>query len=168
MPTDNAVDGLRRGQPELAGQMFDCRRPGRLFGLGVGARLSSALRAGTLDRALADGGDPARSPRLAARAAHLTRRATRTRLASNLEALLGRLDAPLRRAQVRPSRAAITANRGQLMAVAAALRGAEPVYARGVAELSLMLRDGTGPVYCDRHGEALARQLQLIRASLRG
>jgi hypothetical protein len=37
-----------------------------------------------------------------------------------------------------------------------------------MAELRLMLRDGSGPAYLDRHGEALARQLAVVFAGLNG
>lgn len=69
---------------------------------------------------------------------------------------------------VRPARGAIVANRDGLLALASMLRDKGPVYARGLAELSMALRDGTGPLYVDRHGEALARQVSVVSAGLRG
>ena len=52
--------------------------------------------------------------------------------------------------------------------LAGRLRDDAPVYARGTAELKLMLCDGTGPAYLDRHGEALSRQLAPVFAGLSG
>lgn len=65
-------------------------------------------------------------------------------------------------------RAGVLVNRDLLLELAGALRADAPVYARGVAELRLALRDGAGPFYMDRQGEALARQLATISAGLRG
>ena len=72
------------------------------------------------------------------------------------------------RGRVSPARGGVRANRTQLLELAARLRDDAPVYARGMAELNLMLRDGTGPAYLDRHGEALSRQLALVFAGLSG
>jgi hypothetical protein len=69
---------------------------------------------------------------------------------------------------VRAARPAILANRAGLLSLASTLRDDGPVYARGLAELRLALRDGTGPLYVDRHGEALARQVLVVSAGLRG
>jgi hypothetical protein len=168
MLTPSAADALRRRQPELDGRLFAPGVPKSLFGPGLGARLASRLRADSLDRALADGADPTHAVRLAARAAHLTCPKTRARLAVTVERFVQAADLAPRRSQVRPSRGGVDANRRELLELATALRDSAPVYARGVAELKLMLRDGTGPAYTDRRGEALARQLELVRAGLRG
>jgi hypothetical protein len=162
-----AADGLRRRQPDLAGRLFAATLPARLFRPGRGTRLAARLRAHSLDRELADGADPADCPRLAARAAQLTCRDARVRLADTVERFVLAAELTSRR-RVSPARGGVRANRAQLLELAARLRDDAPVYARGMAELKLMLRDGTGPAYLDRYGEALARQLALIFAGLSG
>lgn len=128
------------------------------------ARLIAQLRAHSLDQALLHGADPASSAPLAARAARLTRSRTRRRLADSLERIAGGGDGRLR---IRPARGA-RVNRSGLHELAATLRAPGPVYARGVAGVRAMLRDGAGPLYADRHGEALARELQAVASGLRG
>jgi hypothetical protein len=162
-----AADGLRRRQPDLAGRLFAGALPGRLFGPGRRTRLAARLWAGTLDRALADGADPADCPRLAARAAQLTSRDARVRMADTVERFVLAAELPSW-GRVSPARGGVRANRARLLELAARLRDDAPVYARGMAELKLILRDGTGPAYLDRHGEALSRQLAAVFAGLSG
>jgi hypothetical protein len=162
-----AAEGLRRGQPELAGRLFADALPARLFRPGLRTRVAARLRGAALDRALADGADPADCPRLAARAAQLTCRDARARLADTVERFVVAAELPSW-GRVSPARGGVRANRAQFVELAARLRSDAPVYARGMAELKLMLRDGTGPAYLDRHGEALARQLAVVFAGLNG
>lgn len=158
---------LRRRQPELDGRLFASGLAARLFGPGPPTRLAARLRGAALDRELTTGADPASCPRLAARAAYLTCRRTRASLADTVERLVLAAALSGGRVRVRP-RAGVLANRGALLQLAGALRGEAPVYAGGVAELRLALRDGAGPFYVDRTGEALARQLEAISTKLRG
>lgn len=162
-----AADGLRRRQPDLAGRLFAATPPARLFTPGRRTRVAARLRAAGLDRALADGADPADCPRLAARAAQLTCRTARVRLADTVERFVLAAELPSW-GRVSPARGGVRANRAQLLELGARLRDDAPVYARGMAELRLMLRDGTGPAYVDRYGEALARQLAVVFAGLSG
>jgi hypothetical protein len=129
-------------------------------------RLAARTRRLELDRALAEGTDPAGSPLLAARAAQLAARATRYRIAAGLEhvALMG--DAERGRWHTPPRRGAIRAHRAEMLRLASVLRGGGLLYARGIALLELVLIDGTGPAYTDPRGEGLARQLALAAASL--
>ena len=135
---------------------------------GVGTRLAARVRRATLDRALSEGADPARSALIAARAAQLTSVSSRARVARGLESLALTAERPPSRVRVLPARAAIDANRAELLEIAGTLRDREPVYAQGVATLELLLRDGTGPAYTDRRGEAVARALELARDRLSG
>lgn len=167
MLTHAAADGLRRRQPDLAGRLFAPRLPARLFGPGLPTRVAARARGAALDRELAAGADPAQCPRMAARAAHLTCRRTRVRLAGTVERFVLAAALPGGRVRVRP-REGVLVNRDALFELAGALRGDAPVYARGMAELWLALRDGAGPFYMDRQGEALTRQLATISAELRG
>jgi hypothetical protein len=162
-----AADGLRRHQPDLAGRLFAATVPARLFRPGLRTRVAARLRGARLDRALADGADPAECPRLAARAAQLTCRETRARLAATIERFVLAAELPSR-GRVTPARGGVRATRAQLLELVVRLRDDAPVYARGIAELKLMLRDGTGPLYLDRHGEALSRQLARVYAELSG
>jgi hypothetical protein len=162
-----SADGLRRRQPDLAGRLFAPSLPARLFRPGRRTRVVARLRGHSLDRALADGADPADCPLLAARAAQLTCRDARRWLADTVERFVLAAELPSR-GRVSPARGGVRANRAQFLELAARLRDDAPLYARGMAELKLMLRDGTGPAYLDRHGEALSRQLALVFGGLSG
>jgi len=154
-----AVDGLT-GSP-LA-------RAPRLLAPGCAIRILARLRRSALDRALAQGADPSSCSQVAARAAQLAGSSSRVRRAATLERLALVAEGPTSRVRVSPSRLAVHANRAELLELAATLRREDPLYARGIAALELLVTDGTGPMYTDRRGEALARQLQLARAGLSG
>jgi hypothetical protein len=132
------------------------------------ARLEARLRAGALDQAIAAGADPASSPAMARRAASLTSRRTRSRLAGALEELVAAAEGRRALLRVRPARAALAGQRKLLLELAATLRGPAPVYARGVALLLVLVRDGTGPAYVPGGGEELARHLRAARAAFAG
>jgi hypothetical protein len=136
--------------------------PGRVV------RSLARARRHTLDRAIAQGADPAGSGLLAARTTQLTDRPGRGRVAYGLEQLVDAADGSRRRSRVTPSRRAVAANRAELLALAAALRDPGLVYARGVAMLGAIVADGTGPAYTDRTGALLADRLRHARAALDG
>ena len=135
---------------------------------GMMTRTAARLRRLELDRALADGADPAGSSLLAARAAQLATPATRYRIAAGLDNIALMADAERGRLRTPPHRGAIRAHRAEMLRLAAILRGSGLLYARGIALLELVLIDGTGPAYTDPRGEGLARQLALAAASLGG
>jgi hypothetical protein len=135
---------------------------------GLAARLLARARRFPLDRQLADGADPAQGAQLAARAAWLARPATRALIARGLERMAQADELSPGRWGVTPSRPAARENREQLLALASLLRSDRRLYARGVAQLELVVIDGTGPAYRDHRGEALARELELARAALAG
>jgi hypothetical protein len=135
--------------------------PGRV------ARLLARVRAGSLDDALIAGADPADSRQLAARAFELTSRRFRTSLADGLERLLQAAQGPPSPRRVLPRRSTALANACELRELAALLRGASPLYARGVAVLDRLLIDGSGPAYVG-DAEALARRLRESRAAMVG
>jgi hypothetical protein len=118
-------------------------------------RLRVFARRRALDVHLADGADPAGSAALAVRARQLIAPSTRESFASGLESLV--MEAarpPLPRGMAIPlARRQLMEARATLLALAACLRSDRPVYARGVALLSWLLTDGTGPVY-DRHARS--------------
>jgi hypothetical protein len=134
----------------------------------VRAEIAARLRGHSLDRALIGGADPASRPLLAARAARLTRRATRAQLADELDHFARTEHEPRTPWRVLPSRKAAHANATELHALAAVLRGPSPVRARGVAMLRALLTDGAGVAYTDRSGDQLARELSRARAAVTG
>jgi len=122
--------------------------------------LQVLLQRGRLDRMLADGSDATLDPRLALRAAQLTRPAARERLARTLRESVCSLDdhalarylqpeAPLATASVRACASEINDLAQSLTAPHANVRG--------VAIVRTLLTDGSGPLYLDsRPGELRA------------
>ena len=139
----------------------------RLHGPSATVRVAAArLRGGMPDRGLAVGADPAASPRNAARTAQLGSASIRALIADGLERVVLSVDNPHSRLRIWPSRAAMLADRSDLLALPGMLRCDRPLYARGVAMLKMILADGTGPASADQRDDALARQLQVARSSL--
>src|SRR5437667_12532446 len=130
------------------------------------ARVAARLIAGRLDRALIDGADPSASPRLAARAAMLTSRSTRSELADGLDVVLARAQRPPSRRRALPRHASVLANAALMRELAGMLRGRAPLYAAGIARVRRLLTDGTGPMYTSRDGIALERELRKARAAV--
>ena len=112
-------------------------------------RIGARLLARSLDRALADGDPPETRPLLATRARALVAPAERRSLASHWENLLalteGEPDRSLRRVPL--CRDEIIAAESSVREMLVALVAPLPVSARGVARASLLLRDGSGPLY---------------------
>jgi len=98
------------------------------------------LRATRLDRALADGVDPASEPVLRQRARRLTSWRTRRRLAKALEDVERGPGLPVRHDQVLEAR-------DLLSELTTALRSRERVSARGVLLARRIITDGCGPLY---------------------
>jgi hypothetical protein len=134
---------------------------------GLAARLTARVRAGSLDRALIAGADPAGSPQLAARATSLTSARFRASIADGLERLMQVAEGPTHRWWAAARRGAVLANTRELAELAAELRGCSVLYARGVAILGELLSDGTGPAYRGETGE-LAHELHRARIALGG
>lgn len=138
-----------------------------LFKPGLTARAAARIRHGLLDQQLAAGANPADRPQRAARAAELTKRSSRERAAEEIEQLL-RFPDEQHRLRVGPHPVATHVNREALQRLAELLRGEAPLYVRGLARLQIALTDGTGPLYTDRDGRALARELERIHTALTG
>jgi hypothetical protein len=134
---------------------------------GLTARATARIRHRLLDQQLADGANPADRPQRAARAAELTKHSSRQRVADEIAQLL-RFPDELHRLRVGPHPAAIDVNREELQRLADLLRGQAPLYVRGLARLQIALTDGTGPLYTDRRGRALARELEQVHRALIG
>ncbi len=139
----------------------------QLFEPGLGVRIRARVQHRVLDRELSEGANPADCPEWAARAAELAKRASRERVADELEQLIryGERTHPVR---LGPHPAAAQVNRGRLEQLIALLRGDGPLYVQGLARLQVVLSDGAGPVYTDRDGRALARELRRVHAALMG
>jgi hypothetical protein len=136
------------------------------FEPGVTAKLAARVRRDALDRALIEGADPAATGQLAARVARLTSRSMRREVASGLDHLAHAGPGAGGRWRLRPSRAAAAANAPELHALAARLREPGPLYARGIAMLSRLLTEGTGPAYNDSRGDLLAKRLRDARVAM--
>src|SRR5579883_2615508 len=132
----------------------DPRPPGAL------GRVLARIGASRLDRQLAAGTAPWRSRLHAARALQLTRGRARVRLARSLELLaehaqLSRSDYA-GSAVIAPCREQVSDALPGILGIASRLRSGDPVDARGLARLRLLLSDGCGPCYVPIHRSALS------------
>jgi hypothetical protein len=113
--------------------------------------LLARLRSASLDERLADGAAPESDRLLAARAAQLTTRAHRDRLARRWDELVVR--ARSRRpqagldARIPIARTEIDVAADEIAGIAELLRSPRPLSAAGVAVAGLMLTDARSPVY---------------------
>jgi hypothetical protein len=138
-----------------------------LFEPGLAARAAARIRRRMLDQKLANGANPADRPQWAARAMELTKRSSRNRVAEELEQLM-RFHDERHPFGIGPHAAATHLNRERLQGLATLLRSDAPLYVRGLAQLQIALTDGTGPVYTDHDGHALARELDQVHLALIG
>lgn len=129
------------------------------------APLLARLRGPWLNRQLAAGVEPWRSPVHAARARQLTGDRTRRMLARGLERLVEQAEEPpslSRTAVIHPWRPGVREARPLMLTLASSLRGSAPVAARGIAALKDLLTNGGGPVYTPGDPNTLKRQLEII------
>jgi hypothetical protein len=119
-----------------------------------------------LDEALASGADPDRDPLIAARAQQLLSARTRRRLAESLRSAVERATFPGPQSGAAPlASAAVRADSGLLLALAARLDSDDPVEACGVARAQLLVTDGASELYAP--GEGLPLQTA-VEAALIG
>jgi hypothetical protein len=134
------------------------------------ARLLAALGRARLDGALAVGADPCESLALAHRAARLTSDRSRRRLAKEIDGVISAAARPTTglssAAPVDAREVAAAAPR--LIEIRELLRSRLPVYAKGVAMLRRLLRDGGGPLYSPAWQGALTDMLEVVIAALEG
>src|SRR4051794_462712 len=131
-------------------------------------RLAARLGAQALDRRLADGVAPERSPALSLRARRLIAPGTAAMLARSLRRLVrdarveggGRGRMPVRRGVVRAAAA-------ELDELAARLVAPQPAAARGIAQVRLLLTDGRGPPGTNAVREGTTRARVRARPSSR-
>jgi hypothetical protein len=138
-----------------------------LFQPGLAARAAARIRHHVLDQRLAGGANPTNRPQLVARATELTRRSSRERVASEIDQLL-RFPDESHRLRVGPHPLATDVNRDEFQRLAELLRSDVPLTVRGLARLQIALTDGTGPLYTDRDGRALMRELEQVHSALIG
>lgn len=136
-----------------------CRLADRLLARAFGA---------SLDRELAAGRSPEASRLLAARARDIVSPRRRQALADNWGHLLGAAYRPRgRRNPAVPVRGdRITAAEPAIRELMRRLSNPGPVPARGVAMASVLLTDGTGPVYRRHAGGTLAAAVEAALAQL--
>jgi len=118
-------------------------------------RLAVRLRPRPLDTALANGTPAETNAALALRARRLTNLPSRRKLAGAIHRLVrdaDRTGASTRMRAITVS-ARVSASRDELEMLADKLGEPTPVCARGVAQVLLLLTDGTGPLY-NPHSEA--------------
>ena len=139
--------------------------PPRSFRSQLAVRVRARLHAPSLDRELASGIAPWRSPLHAARAVALTGDRNRRGLARSLERLIEQAHeprGPYRGAAIEPCRDQVLEALPVMLGVAGRLRSADPVDARGIARLRILLSDGSGPCYVRIRGNDLTDALQEI------
>jgi hypothetical protein len=120
-----------------------------------------------LDRRLAAGMSPWHSDELALRARRITRRRSRSGLASGLSrAVRTTQGATGFSAAVRPHAGEVLEARAALLAIARRLRAPEPVAARGVAMVQLLLTDANSPLYQPSRKGALGRRVRAAATAL--
>jgi hypothetical protein len=124
----------------------------------------------SLDDALADGASPLWSPELALRARQLVSHGSRQQFATSLERLVTEAQRSVspRAVAVPLPRREISEAQTSLLSIATRLRDERPVYARGMALVSRLLSDGSGPLYNSNAGGSMGHAVGAIAAALDG
>ena len=112
-------------------------------------RMAARWRAGSLDRKLARGDAPDSQPALALRAQTLIGPSMRSALARQVQRVVGvaRQRRGRRFARIPTHKDEVLAAADDLDVLARRLRDCGPVSARGVADVRVLLTDGSGPLY---------------------
>jgi hypothetical protein len=128
--------------------------------------LRARLRHGSLDRELACGIAPWRTPAHAARALQLTSARRREAYAVGLQRVLAETERPPRNTGfsgvVTPNAAAVIVSAPTIWEIVGTLRAPAPVSAEGMARLRALLCDGAGPLYHGRDPAQLRQVLEHI------
>jgi hypothetical protein len=130
-------------------------------------RVEARVRVHHLDRQLADGVAPERSAALSLRARRLIEPAFTTALARRLheivrEAVMRRVP----RAQIAVRLTAVAELAAEIDDLARSLVAPRPPAVRGVAQISVLLGEGAGPLYSSRAEEDLGAAVRRARAAL--
>ena len=131
-------------------------------------RLAMRLRAWQLDAAIAHGADPDSSAVLSLRANRLIGRPTRRRVSRSVRRLMQqsrRPPLPVHETVPICWREVVRA-RPLLEELAVRLAGSGPVDARGMAQLQLLLTDGTSSLFDRQHGDQLRAELEAVLAAI--
>ncbi len=133
----------------------------------VTARLRARLFAGRLDRDVDDGIAPLPGSPLAIHMARLTSIPEREALARSLRQAVADLhrDRPAFSSHVPVHPQRLATCRDVVDDITLRLHAPQPVRARGMARLRILLSDGTGPLYCSGRG-SLAAELRGVLAAL--
>lgn len=125
---------------------------------GLWDRAMSHTRAFTLDRDLAGGASPDGTVRLALRARRLTGMRERRALARAIRRFVEQADRPVgkRWPPVQVCWDRVRASAAEFEFLAGRLDRQAPVSACGVAQVSMLVHDGGGPLYWGASGDALA------------
>jgi hypothetical protein len=136
---------------------------------GLAVRIHVSTHRLSLDRELARGDNPLYSAALALRARQLVEPRTRERLAAAVERLVECAQrTPALSEIVWVPHREILETRSELLGLASRLRDARPVYARGVAMVSRLIHDGTGPAFTPHAGAAMRRAIAAAANALEG
>jgi hypothetical protein len=150
--------------------LIDPRHPHRLMARANRrwVRMVVLLLGSTLDAQLARGRPPESNRFLAARAQILVSPTGRRALAQDWANLLERAaqSPPPRSPRVGLNRPAIVRSEGEIREVLALLARPLPISARGAAAASMLLSDGTGPLYRHHGPSDLGRSLNEVIARL--
>jgi hypothetical protein len=159
----SASSGARRN-----GAVITMHRPSAGERPALGVRLRARLQGWRLDRRLAAGEQPWLRPELRWRAAELTSRRQRRKLAEEIDALMESATRPPHPlgAAVPLDRAGVRACGELLRELADELRQAEQIEARGVALVRQLLRDGGSALYAPEAEGALESAIRHARAAL--
>ena len=132
------------------------------------ARMRARVRAHSLDRALAAGAPPDSVADLSLRAHDLIGSRARLSLALGIQRLLDEAGDPLRPLSftVPVCRRKIRQSRATLERLAKRLVADEPLDARGLAQIRLLLSDGSGPLYLHPAADDLEPALERAMAAL--
>jgi hypothetical protein len=135
----------------------------------LGVRVHVSTHRPSLDEELARGDSPLDGAALALRARQLVARRNRDRLARALARLVAYAEQSTSPGEIVwvPHREILEA-RTAFLGLADRLRDARPVYARGVAMVSRLIQDGTGPAYTRGAGVALRRAIAAAADALEG
>jgi hypothetical protein len=130
-------------------------------------RIAARLRANSLDAALAAGVPPERSAALALRARRLVEPRTAALFARALHRVLRDAWMPHGLPARMPTRRGAVRDVGaEIDDLARRLVAPSPPAVRGIAQVGLLISDGTGPLYSSAAGEELLAAVRRARAAL--
>jgi hypothetical protein len=135
---------------------------------GVLLRVRVLRRRQVLDEALAHGASPSSTVELALRARQLVSNGSRRRAAASIEKLVDMAQRARCLTGVPIARKEILELRPVLLGLAASLRTEGPVYARGMALLSVLLTSASSPIYAVNPGQRVHAAIQASAEALDG